>query len=54
MKKNYKVIIEGLVHDQFCMLGNTGVEVINKVKSQYNRVNAFMVEDTIYIEVLDV
>ena len=54
MKKVYKVKIEGLVKDQFSMLGENSTEVINKIKEKYNSINAFSVEDTIFIEVLNI
>ena len=54
MKKIYKVKIEGLVKDQFSMLGESSTEVINKIKEKYDRINAFSVEDTIFIEVLNI
>ena len=54
MKKIYKVKIEGLVKDQFSMLGENSTEVINKIKEKYDKINAFSVEDTIFIEVLNV
>ena len=53
MKKVYKVKIEGLVKDQFSMLGENSTEVINKIKEKYDKINAFSVEDTIFIEVLN-
>ena len=54
MKKIYKVKIEGLVKDQFSMLGESSTEVINKMKEKYDRINAFSVEDTVFIEVLNI
>ena len=54
MKKIYKVKIEGLVKDQFSMLGENSTEVINKMKEKYDRINAFSVEDTVFIEVLNI
>ena len=54
MKKVYKVKIEGLVKDQFSILGENSAEIINKVKEKYNRINAFSVKDTIYIKVLNI
>ena len=54
MKKTYKVKIEGLVKDQFSILGESSAEVINKVEEKYNRINAFLVKDTIYIKVLNI
>ena len=54
MKKIYKVKIEGLVKDQFSMLGENSTEVINKIKEKYDKINAFSVEDTIFIEVLNI
>ena len=54
MKKIYKVKIEGLVKDQFSMLGENSTEVINKIKEKYDRINAFSVEDTVFIEVLNI
>ena len=54
MKKVYKVKIEGLVKDQFSMLGENSTEVINKIKEKYDKINAFSVEDTIFIEVLNI
>ena len=54
MKKTYKVKIEGLVKDQFSMLGENSTEIINKIKEKYDRINAFSVEDTVFIEVLNI
>lgn len=54
MKKIYKVKIEGLVRDQFSILGENSTEVINKIKEKYDKINAFSVEDTIFIEVLNI
>ena len=54
MKKIYKVKIEGLVKDQFSILGENSTEVINKIKEKYDRINAFSVEDTVFIEVLNI
>ena len=54
MKKIYKVKIEGLVRDQFSMLGESSTEVINKMKEKYDKINAFSVEDTVFIEVLNI
>ena len=54
MKKIYKVKIEGLVKDQFSMLGENSTEIINKIKEKYDRINAFSVEDTVFIEVLNI
>ena len=54
MKKVYKVKIEGLVKDQFSMSGESSTEIINKIKEKYNRINAFSVEDIIFIEVVNI
>ena len=54
MKKIYKVKIEGLVRDQFSVLGESSTEIINKIKEKYNSINEFSVEDTIFIEVLNI
>ena len=54
MKKIYKVKIEGLVRDQFSVLGESSTEIINKIKEKYNSINAFSVEDTIFIEILNI
>ena len=54
MKKVYKVKIEGLVKDKFNILGESNTEIINKIKEKYNRINAFSVEDIIFIEVLNI
>ena len=54
MKKIYKVKIEGLVRDQFSILGENSKEVINIIKENYDKINAFSVEDTIFIEVLNI
>ena len=54
MKKIYKVKKERLVRDQFSILGESSTEIINKIKEKYNRINAFSVEDTIFIEVLNI
>ena len=53
-KSIYKVKIEGLVRDQFSVLGESSTEIINKIKEKYNSINAFSVENTIFIEVLNI
>ena len=37
MKKIYKVKIEGLVRDQFSILGENSTEIINKIKEKYRK-----------------
>ena len=54
MKKIYKVKIQILVRNQFSVLRKNSTEIINKIKQKYNSINAFSVEDTIFIEVLNI